>query len=188
MKNLSIFIFAFLLVFACETKTKEEQRYSQSSEEIDIVNQWMEAYKNGDWEKMKSFYAPNAKIHHNTPENKPATVDEMIAMERASLEGVSSYSMVKESASTEMVKDDKDEVWVNYWGTWKGTLESNNQTYEIPIHATFQFVDGKIVKEHGYWNNTEITMAALGIENPANQMTGAEMTAASSTTQKSAKP
>ncbi len=182
MKNLLIIIFASMLVFACGPK--EEQRYTQSSDEINTVNALYDAYLNGDWEAMKSYYAPNAKIHHNAPENKPATIDEIIAIEKSNVEGLSSYSIDRESASSEMVKDDKGEVWVNYWGTWKGTLAATNQTFEIPIHSTFQFKDGKIVKEHGYWNNTEIAMAAMGIENPANNMSGAEMTAAGSTTVK----
>lgn len=189
MKNLSFIIVACLLVFACETK--EEQRYTQSSEEINTVKAVYDAYLDGDWEGMKKHYAPNAKIHHNSPRNKPATIDEMITMERSNVQGLSNYTIDKGAAIVEMVKDDNNEIWVNYWSTWKGTLASTNQTFEIPIHSTFQFKDGKIIEEHGYWNNTEIAMASMGIENPANQMTGAEMTTAatvSSTTNKPAKP
>lgn len=186
MKNLSIITFVCILIFSCDTK--EEQRYSQSSEEINTVNAVYEAYLNGDWEGMKRHYAPNAKIHHNTPESKPATIDEMIAMERTNVEGLSSYSIDTESATAEMIKDDDGEVWVNYWGTWKGTLTSTNQTFEIPIHSTFQFKDGKIVEEHGYWNNTEIAMASMGIENPASEMTGAEITSTGATPKKVTEP
>jgi hypothetical protein len=63
-----------------------------------------------------------------------------------------------------MVIDDKGETWVNYWGVWKGTLAVTQETFEIPIHITFQFVDGKIVKEFGYWDNSKITLAMMQIQ------------------------
>ncbi len=56
----------------------------------------------------------------------------------------------------EMVVTDDGEKWVNFWGLWKGTLQANNKTYEIPVHITSQFIGGKIVKEFGYWDNATI--------------------------------
>jgi len=38
-------------------------------------------------------------------------------------------------------------------------LKDNNQLYEIPVHLTAQFIDGKIVKEFGYWDNSSIALA-----------------------------
>ena len=63
-----------------------------------------------------------------------------------------------------MVLDDKGETWVNYWGVWKGTMAANGKTYEIPIHITSQFVNGKIVKSYGYWDNSPIQMDAMAMQ------------------------
>jgi ketosteroid isomerase-like protein len=55
-----------------------------------------------------------------------------------------------------MVVTDKKETWVNFWGLWKGTLKSSGKVYQVPFHTTARFIEGKIVEEYGYWNNTEI--------------------------------
>ena len=64
-----------------------------------------------------------------------------------------------EESEYEMVVTDKGETWVNFWGLWQGRLKANNQLYEIPVHLTAQFIDGKIVKEFGYWDNSPIILA-----------------------------
>ena len=63
-----------------------------------------------------------------------------------------------------MVLDDKDRTWVNFWGDWKGTLVANQKEITIPIHLTYQFVDGKIVREYGYWDPTEVLLSLQAIE------------------------
>jgi hypothetical protein len=35
---------------------------------------------------------------------------------------------------------------------------------EIPVHLTAQFIDGKIVREYGYWDNGPIILAIQEIE------------------------
>jgi hypothetical protein len=35
---------------------------------------------------------------------------------------------------------------------------------EIPVHLTAQFIDGKIVREYGYWDNAPIVLAIQEIE------------------------
>jgi len=41
---------------------------------------------------------------------------------------------------------------------------SNNQEYNIPVHLTYQFIDGKIVREHGHWDRTAIVLAMQEVE------------------------
>ncbi|WP_321538289.1 nuclear transport factor 2-like protein [Flavobacterium piscinae] len=71
------------------------------------------------------------------------------------------FSYVVEKEEYEMVVTDKGETWVNFWGLWKGTIKTTNKVYEIPFHNTARFVDGKIVEEYGYWNNSEIVTDML---------------------------
>jgi hypothetical protein len=63
-----------------------------------------------------------------------------------------------------MVVTDKGKTYVNFWGLWKGTLAANNKTYTIPTHLTAQFVDGKIVKEFGYWDLSKIMLDMQAME------------------------
>ena len=37
-------------------------------------------------------------------------------------------------------------------------MAGSGKQVEIPVHLTYQFVDGKIVREHGYWDPSEIVI------------------------------
>ena len=34
----------------------------------------------------------------------------------------------------------------------------------MPVHLTYRFVDGKIVREYGYWDPTEVLLSLQAIE------------------------
>ena len=55
-----------------------------------------------------------------------------------------------------MIVNDEGETWVNFWGLWEGTYKTNNKVYQIPTHITARFVNGKIVREFGYWDVSKI--------------------------------
>ena len=74
-----------------------------------------------------------------------------------------------------MVLDDDGETWVNYWGLWKGTIAASGESFEMPVHLTSQFVDGKIVKTHGYWDASALTMALTKIREVAEAQAVMEM-------------
>ena len=59
----------------------------------------------------------------------------------------------------EMITDDKNEKWVYFWGTWEGTMKSNNQTYIVPVHLAVRFENNKIVREYGYYNRSQVDAA-----------------------------
>jgi hypothetical protein len=63
-----------------------------------------------------------------------------------------------------MILDDKGETWVYFWGTWEGTLSANGEKIELPVHLAMQFMDNKIVKEHGYWDNMPMREALSALE------------------------
>jgi ketosteroid isomerase-like protein len=63
-----------------------------------------------------------------------------------------------------MITTDKGETWINFWGLWRGEMKSSGKTYDIPSHITAQFIDGKIVKEYGYWDNSDFVKNAYNVE------------------------
>ena len=67
---------------------------------------------------------------------------------------MSSYGFNRDKEYIEMVLDKEDETWVYYWALHKGTLAANNKELSIPVHLAVQFVDGKIVEEHVYYDGT----------------------------------
>jgi len=150
MKKLLLFGLAIVLsLSACN----QEKRYTQQSPEIDTYKKVMDNYKKQNWEDMPNHYADTAKIANNVVKEKALTVAQAIEKNK---EDAVLFNWVVEKEEYEMVVTDDKETWVNFWGVWKGTLKSSGKVYQIPFHNTARFIDGKIVEEHGYWNNSEI--------------------------------
>jgi ketosteroid isomerase-like protein len=154
MKKIILLGFTVILLTAC----KQEVRYTQNSPQIDTYKKVMEGYKSQNWEDYPSYYADTAKIMNNVTKKKAQTVAQVIEKNK---EDAKLFTWVVEDEEYEMVVTDKGETWVNYWALWKGILKSTNKVYEIPFHTTARFVDGKIVSEHGYWDNSEIVTDML---------------------------
>jgi len=154
MKNLFILGLAIVLFTSCNQK----QRYTQQSAEIDTYKKVMEDYKTQNWEDYRLNYADTAKIANNVVKEKAQSVTE--AIEKAK-DDAKLFKWVVKDIDYEMVVTDKGETWVNYWGVWSGTMKSTGKVYVIPFHNTAQFIDGKIVREDGYWDNSEIVTDML---------------------------
>lgn len=154
MKKIFFLGFATILFIACN----QEVRYTQQSPEIDTYKKVMEDYKTQNWGDYPKHYADTAKIMNNVTKDKAQTVKQAI---EKNIEDAKLFNWVVSEEEFEMVVTDNKETWVNYWALWKGTMKSTNKVYEIPFHNTAQFINGKIVKEHGYWDNSEIVTDML---------------------------
>jgi ketosteroid isomerase-like protein len=154
MKKLILLTLTIVLFTACN----QEKRYTQQSPEIDTYKKAMNDYKSLNWENLATHYADTAKIANNVIEEKAFNVSQFIERNK---EDADMFSWVVEKEEYEMVVTDKGETWVNFWGLWKGTMKSTGKVYDIPFHNTVRFIDGKIVEEFGYWNNSEIATDLL---------------------------
>lgn len=138
------------------------QRYTQNSPEIDSFRAVIDSYDNKNWDDLVSKYADTAKVFFNSA--APIEIVEIPAYHQNDDKNLSQRGFEKEGLEYEMVVDDKGRIWVNFWGTWKGTLAANGKQIELPVHLTAQFIDGKIVSEYGYWDNAPIVLALQDIE------------------------
>lgn len=172
MKNLLFICLIYISLISCDSKV----RYTQQSAEIETIKSIMSNYVNGEWEAYQSHYAEGAQLFFNTTEDKPATIQQIIAQQKMEVEPLSSYTIDRENEAIEMVLEDEGETWVNYWSVWKGTMAATGKTYEIPIHITSQFVDGKIVKAYGYWDNAPIQLDAMAMQMAAEKAAASEPT------------
>ncbi len=153
-----LFFLGLAIVLSLTACQKTEKRYTQQSVEIDTYKKVIDAYEKQDWEALMSHYADTAKIMNNVIEKEGKTIAEEIAIGKEDAALFSSWDYVDGESEYEMVVTDKGQTWVNFWGIWKGTLAANNKTYTLPTHITAQFVDGKVVKEFGYWDVSKIMM------------------------------
>lgn len=159
MKKILLFATAALLLMACQ---QVPVRYTNSSPEIDIVKELIKDYNDGNWSSWVTHYADTAKIYHNATD--PSNIADVMEGLKANAENTSSYGFVDKDMFHEMVIDDKDEKWVNFWATWEGTMAANGKKLVVPVHLTVQFVDGKIVEEHGYYDRSQFVLAMQEIE------------------------
>lgn len=157
MKKMFFLLFAVAIFAACNTN--QPVRYFSASPEIEITKSSLKNYLDGNWEAMKLLYADTAKVMNNVPDAKGVSVDAAMTDYQRDHELFSFMSYVAGEDFFEMAITDQGETWVNYWGLWKGTLKATGEEFEIPVHITLQFVDQKIVREHGYWNSSAIALA-----------------------------
>jgi len=167
-------IILFTLVIAIITACKNEVRYTQNSPEIETYKKVIKDYEMGNWESYATNFADTAKIVYNATEKNAMTLAQAISQDKEDIATLLSYNYVAEESEYEMVVTDKGETWVNFWGLWQGRLKANNLLYEIPVHLTAQFIDGKIVKEFGYWDNSTIALALQKLQEtvPAENISG----------------
>jgi hypothetical protein len=157
MKKIILFGLAIVLFTACNQKSV---RYTQQSTEIETVKTLLKNYNNKSYDL--SIYADSSKTLYNS--SGILSPKEVVKYHNQNDVVYSNRSFQKEGEELEMVVDDKGRTWVNYWGDWKGSLAANQKEITIPIHLTYQFIDGKIVKEYGYWDPTEVLLSLQSIE------------------------
>ncbi len=152
MKKLFLLVLALILIIACQEQ--KPQRYFADSAETETLKSGIKAYESGDWEKWKSHFADTAKIFVNSI--KPISIEDRVNGLKSMTSAMSSYGFNHDKEYIEMVLDKDDETWVYYWSAHKGTFAANGKELVIPVHLAVQFVDGKIVEEHVYFDGTEM--------------------------------
>ncbi|MDT8416011.1 MAG: nuclear transport factor 2 family protein [Flavobacteriaceae bacterium] len=165
MKNL-IFMGITMVLFL--SSCSQKPRYTQNSPEIETLKAAISDYEAGNWEAFSKHFADTVKIYTNSETNH-LSIQQTVSNDKENLIPFSSYKFKASSSEFEMVVTDKGETWVNFWGVWQAILIANNQQVDVPIHMTLQFVDGKIVEEHDYFDNTPILTALQKIESASNE-------------------
>lgn len=164
MKNIILLGLAIVLFTACE---KQDKRYTQQSPEIETVKKAIKSYNDKTYDM--SVFADTSKTFFNSnSKDKFMSNEETVAYHKANDENYSNRGFTNNEPEYEMVVTDDGEIWVNSWLEWKATLAANEKEITIPIHLTYQFVDGKIVRQVGYWDPTEVVMNLQEIEASKN--------------------
>lgn len=169
MKKLFLIGLSLVLFIACQNKP---QRYFAESAETTALKSGIEAYESGDWDKWQSHFVDTAKIFVNS--TKPLNVSDRAKELQTMAGAMASYGFNHDKEYIEMVLDKDDETWVYYWATHKSTVAATKKELIIPVHLAVQFVDGKIVEEHVYYDgtsmNSEFEAIASMSESDLNKM------------------
>lgn len=164
MKKLLLTGVVLLFLTSCQN-----QRYTQQSKEIETVKKLITNYNAKEYEAVVSYFADTANVYFNSSKSfKASKLPEYHAPTDANF---SSRSFKDEGLEYEMVVTDKGKTYVNFWGTWEGILAANDKKIALEIHLTFQFIDGKIVAEYGYWDASPIVIALQEIEANSDHLT-----------------
>ncbi|WP_372753240.1 ester cyclase [Mariniflexile sp.] len=158
MKKLILLGLVIALSAACN---EQKQRYTQQSPEIETIKTLIKNYNNKAIDI--SIYADSSKTYYNS-KTDPMSPSETKAYHEQREHLYSSRMFTDEDPEYEMVVTDDGETWVNCWLNWKGSLAGNEKEIDMPIHLTYQFIDGKIVREVGMWDPTEIVLTLQAIE------------------------
>ncbi|WP_298239398.1 nuclear transport factor 2 family protein [uncultured Algibacter sp.] len=150
MKKLFLLGLTLVLFMACQEQ--KPQRYFADSAEIETLKSGIKAYEAGDWNTWKSHFADTAKVFVNSI--KPISIEERANGLQEMASAMSSYGFNHDKEFIEMVLDKEDETWVYYWAAHKATIAANGKELIIPVHLAVQFVEGKIVEEHVYFDGT----------------------------------
>lgn len=157
--KLILICLSFAMFYSCQ---KAEQRYAQNSPEIETVKSLINNYDNKDWAALKMHYADTSKTNFNN--SKTMSIDDLIEYHQTNDVNYSSRGFVTKESEYEMVLTDDGETWVNFWGLWSGTLAANGEEVATRIHLTARFIDGKIVRDYGYWDSAPLILALQKIE------------------------
>ena len=151
-KIIYLSIAAALCLTACQ---QGPVRYTQDSPEIDTIKKLIDNYDNKAF--GTSMYADTSKTYYNTKDD-PMSAAETMEYHKQADNNYASRGFMDEHQEFEMVLTDNGETWVNCWLDWKGSLAANGKEMTIPVHLTYQFVEGKIVREYGYWDPSGIVL------------------------------
>ncbi|GGZ71522.1 hypothetical protein [Algibacter mikhailovii] len=153
MKTKLVLVMLAIALTACQ---QPKERYTQQSPEIDVVKTLISEYnaKNYDFSAM----ADTCKTYFNS-KTKAMSNDELLAYHKGNEANYSSRKFLDKDQEYEMVVTDDGETWVNCWLDWQCKLKGSEQVVDVPVHLTYRFAEGKIVRQVGMWNSSEVIAA-----------------------------
>ena len=162
MKKIFLLSLVTLLFAECEQK---ETRYTQQSAEIDIVKAQIDDYNTMNY--TTSAMVDTCKVFFNS-KTKPILKKDLMAYHQGNDVNYSNRSFLKKDQEYEMVLTDDGQTWVNAWLDWQGTIKGSGKVVDMPVHLTYRFIDGKIVRIVGMWDPTEIVLELQALEAQKN--------------------
>ena len=170
MRNILLSLLA-LIAFSCSSPTNGVVT-TFDDEKSNAIREHYQNYLKNEVPALQSLWSPDLKIYMNSVEASTVTdISDLITVQHEVFENISMSFNYDEGS------DDLG-VWVqtiNYpamngnpaatitqtWFNWSATGKSSGNTITIPVHISFEWADGKIVRE---WHNFDTTAMMAEIE------------------------
>jgi hypothetical protein len=150
MKSKLLLVILAIALTGCQ---QTEERYTQQSPEINTVKAFINGYNTMNYDF--GAVADTCKTYFNTKTEFMAK-NELMAYHSGNDKNYSSRKFLDADQEYEMVITDDGETWVNCWLDWQGKLKGSDIVIDMPVHLTYRFIDGLIVKQVGMWDPSNI--------------------------------
>ncbi len=150
MKSKLLLVILAIALTGCQ---QTEERYTQQSPEINTVKAFINGYNTMNYDF--GAVADTCKTYFNTKTEFMAK-NELMAYHTGNDKNYSSRKFLDEDQDYEMVITDDGETWVNCWLDWQGKLKGSDIVVDMPVHLTYRFIDGLIVRQVGMWDPSNI--------------------------------
>ena len=173
-----ILLFILISIFAIScSNTQNGVFVTFDDEKSNAIRDHYQNYLKNDIDGLKSLWSSDLKIYMNSI--NASGVDEILALITAQHENFDNISMsFQDDGATEdlgvwaqtivypPMNGNAEMTITQTWFNWSATGKASGNTIEIPVHISFEWSDGKIVRE---WHNFDTTEMMAELELAANQ-------------------
>lgn len=156
--------------FACSSSPPAAPRNEATNEGsgADSIKQYFDAYAKGDWSAMRAAYHDTANVFHNA--SVKMTADSIIAFHKARREA---YEKVETTVYVPLVLkmgagSMAGEHWRIGWADINLTVKGTGEVVRLPINIAWMIKDGKIVREHAFYNSLGVYQALMKAQEQAS--------------------
>ena len=169
MKNV-LYILVLVLSFSCSTNNVT---MTFDDEKSNAIRSHYQNYLKNDVPALQSLWSPDLKIYMNSVEASTVTdISDLITVQHEVFENICMSWTYDENGGEDLgvwvqttkypASDNNPETAVSHsWFIWSATGKSSGNTITIPVHISFEWADGKIVRE---WHNFDTTAMMAEIE------------------------
>jgi ketosteroid isomerase-like protein len=149
--------------FACSSPPPSAPRNEATQEGpgADSIKLFFDNFASGDWTAMRAVYHDTAAVYHNASARmSPDSIVAFHTARRAAYEKVEAkvfVPLVVNMAVGEM----KGETWRLGWADLTFTIKGTAEVVRVPVQIAWQIKNGKVVREHAYYNSLGLYQALM---------------------------
>jgi PBP1b-binding outer membrane lipoprotein LpoB len=150
MKNILTLLGLLLFLGACSSKN------SGSAENLELINRYVQAVENLDFEAMDAFLA---ETYMGIGPSYGDTIHkaEAVANWKKNVENLYEKIRYKKSRNAHVLvaSGENEGDWVSNWAELEITFRENGEVVTIWANNIYQIADGKIIKSYSFYNEAD---------------------------------